>query len=375
MSNNVFEKIEHQGDTIDQIAMKLEGVSIQDLYALAKRTLDYKDYEMAQKYYNNISLLNPLDWEAPFYASLCGEMGRAAIDVLWEQRPCNAFNYYKATVEYLLNSDASDEEKVESIVKASRILKTILKYYDETYNETKNKAKFDRYAPKFKLEIRNAYVGVYKYLSGISLGSFDNLIEEFSEQSGLPLREIQFDIIDTQKEIQIKTSGICYLEYIDKVLEKRHRTKTRISALLIAVTSIVLTCLMVVNKGKTLGFIYEILFFLYSAILILRLHFRKNGIRQDSWLNSVRKVTREISNKVVEEKCLSPMGLFEALFIGVAFFGVLIVFYVSNCGWTGFLLLVSQSIVVFRAIKIENSIFFNTPMLKKYKFKGKYYTI
>ena len=79
MSNNVFEKIEHQGDTIDQIATKLEGISIQDLYALAKRTWDYKDYEMAQKYYNHISLLNPLDWEAPFYASLCGEMGRDEI--------------------------------------------------------------------------------------------------------------------------------------------------------------------------------------------------------------------------------------------------------------------------------------------------------
>ena len=50
MSGNLFEKLNKQSETIDQVAEKLDGVSITDLYALAKRTWDYRDYEMAQKY-------------------------------------------------------------------------------------------------------------------------------------------------------------------------------------------------------------------------------------------------------------------------------------------------------------------------------------
>ena len=68
---NVFEKLDKQGEQIEDISQRLEGISIEDLYALAKRTWDYGDYQTAQKYYNHISLLKPLDWEAPLYASLC----------------------------------------------------------------------------------------------------------------------------------------------------------------------------------------------------------------------------------------------------------------------------------------------------------------
>ena len=61
MSENIFEKIDKQSESIEKVADKLDGISIQDLYALAKRTWDYKDYETAQKYYNHISLLAPLE--------------------------------------------------------------------------------------------------------------------------------------------------------------------------------------------------------------------------------------------------------------------------------------------------------------------------
>lgn len=37
---NVFEKLDKQGEQIDDISSKLEGISINDLYALAKRTWD-----------------------------------------------------------------------------------------------------------------------------------------------------------------------------------------------------------------------------------------------------------------------------------------------------------------------------------------------
>ena len=56
---NVFEKLDKQGEQIEDISQRLEGISINDLYALAKRTWDYGDYQTAQKYYNHISLLKP----------------------------------------------------------------------------------------------------------------------------------------------------------------------------------------------------------------------------------------------------------------------------------------------------------------------------
>ena len=60
---NVFEKLDKQGEQIEDISQRLEGISINDLYALAKRTWDYGDFQTAQKYYNHISLLKPLDWK------------------------------------------------------------------------------------------------------------------------------------------------------------------------------------------------------------------------------------------------------------------------------------------------------------------------
>ena len=90
MPENLFEKVDRQSEKIDLVAGKLEGVSIEELYALAKRTWDYNDYDMAQKYYNHISLLQPLDWKAPYCASLCGCMGPLQV-VLWDRRPKSAY--------------------------------------------------------------------------------------------------------------------------------------------------------------------------------------------------------------------------------------------------------------------------------------------
>ena len=39
---NVFEKLDKQGEQIEDISQKLEGISINDLYALAKRLLSLK---------------------------------------------------------------------------------------------------------------------------------------------------------------------------------------------------------------------------------------------------------------------------------------------------------------------------------------------
>ena len=54
----VFEKIDKQDEKLDDIALKLDGMNVDDLYALAKRTWNYGDFETAKKYYTYIVIDN-----------------------------------------------------------------------------------------------------------------------------------------------------------------------------------------------------------------------------------------------------------------------------------------------------------------------------
>ena len=379
MSNNVFEKIEHQGDTIDQIATKLEGVSIQDLYALAKRTWDYKDYEMAQKYYNHISLLNPLDWEAPFYASLCGEMGRDLI-VEWPEKPRIIFGYYKSTVNYLLERDITDEEKNDAITKASNIFCDVLQRYEDVYNNPENKKMFDKSAPRFQPEIYKTYFNMSNFLSKLTIASFDELIEKVNAKCNLDLCDNNFDALDDDSEKQIRQHGVCYLQHIDKVVEKRYKTK---SAILGAGLLIVGLCIMIFYKrssGIAYDLILEIPVIAYSFIIILRVLFMKNGIRRDSFLNSERKKERATSNgDVVEEKRFSPIRLFEMLLIYFVSFGGMyyVIFSLSEWknAWLGIALFAIQTIIIYYSILSREMQPHNHSVIKKYKYNGKFYNL
>ena len=107
---NVFDKLDKQGEQIEDISQRLEGISIEDLYALAKRTWDYEDYQTAQKYYNHISLLRPLDWEAPLYASLCNARGRHDF-YYWSDTLPAMSKVYLATIDYILNLNFDNSKK------------------------------------------------------------------------------------------------------------------------------------------------------------------------------------------------------------------------------------------------------------------------
>lgn len=176
MSENLFEKLNKQSETIDQVAEKLDGVSITDLYALAKRTWDYRDYEMAQKYYNHISLLSPLEWEAPFRASLCGCLGVEQVS-LWDRRPKTIVEYYQATIKYIHSRDLSQEEKIQAFIQATEILVDVLREYIRIYLIPDNRKSFDKYAPAFKRNIQKAFVAILK------------TIDEYAYEETLQIKE------------------------------------------------------------------------------------------------------------------------------------------------------------------------------------------
>lgn len=379
MSNNVFEKIEHQGDAIDQIATKLEGISIQDLYALAKRTWDYKDYEMAQKYYNHISLLNPLDWEAPFYASLCGEMGRDAI-VEWEEKPRIVFGYYKSTVNYLLERDITSEEKVTAITSASDILLDVLQRYEDVYSIPENKTRFDKYASRFKSEIYKAYFNVAKFLSQITISSFDELVEKFKAKCNLYSDCNALDSLDADTEKQVRLHGICYLQHIDKVVEKRYKIKSSIFGSILLIVGLCIMLFFKRNSGFDYSLILEVPVIIYSLIMILRVLLMKNGIRRDSFLNSQRTKERETSNgDIVEEERFAPVRLFEVFLLYFASLGGMyyVIFSLSEWknAWLGIVLFVIQTIIVFYSEVSSQMLPHQHSTVKQYKYKGKFYRL
>ena len=139
---NVFEKLDKQGEQIEDISQRLEGISINDLYALAKRTWDYGDFQTAQKYYNHISLLKPLDWEAPLYASLCNFKGYHDM-FFWTKVPEQTEKIIISTIRYInsleLDSDKKESEMSKCIeIIEDNMLKTKDHYfkYKKEYDDT-----------------------------------------------------------------------------------------------------------------------------------------------------------------------------------------------------------------------------------------------
>ena len=268
MSENLFEKLNKQSETIDQVAEKLDGVSITDLYALAKRTWDYRDYEMAQKYYNHISLLSPLEWEAPFRASLCGCLGVEEVS-LWDRRPKTIVEYYQSIIKYTHSRDLSQEQKIQAFIQATEIIVDVIREYIRIYLIPDNRESFDAHAPAFKRNIQKSFVAILKtideYAYEEALQIKESICKELAEfielhcqgDKSITISKEDFEIfvypynnrieyteniyeeINAENEKEIKLKGKCYLVYKDKVVERRYRRKNVVFGSLLIVASIV----------------------------------------------------------------------------------------------------------------------------------------
>lgn len=361
MSENLFEKLNKQSETIDQVAEKLDGVSITDLYALAKRTWDYRDYEMAQKYYNHISLLSPLEWEAPFRASLCGCLGVEQVS-LWDRRPKTVVEYYQSTIKYIHSRDLSQEQKIQAFIQATEIIIEVLREYIRIYLIPDNRESFDAHAPAFKRNIQKAFISILKTIEEYSY-------EEMSQIKGIICRELAvflelhcqgdksiaiskenfdtfvlpynarieyteniFEEINAENEKEIKLKGKCYLVYKDKVVEKRYRGKNIIFGSLLIVASI-LNMFLNYNKQLIPSLISSSVALFIGILMLIRGFGRKKGILQNSWMNINRWGYRLTSGgNVIQERKISPIGgvavlaiygfVFNLIFSGLSVWGM-----------------------------------------------------
>ena len=339
MSENLFEKLNKQSETIDQVAEKLDGVSIMDLYALAKRTWDYRDYEMAQKYYNHISLLSPLEWEAPFRASLCGCLGVKQVS-LWDRRPKTIVEYYQSTIKYIHSRDLSQEEKIQAFIQATEIIVDVIREYIRIYLIPDNRESFDAHAPAFKRNIQKAFVAILKTIDEYAYeevlqikGSICKELAEFIElhcqgdksiaiskedfeifvspyNNRIEYTENIFEEINAENEKEIKLKGKCYLVYKDAVLERRYRKKNVFLGILLSISSLGGVFLSD-NIWFILALIAACISVFMSTVMLIRGLGQKKGILQNSLLNMERWGYRLTSDgNVVRENKLSFMNIF-----------------------------------------------------------------
>ena len=323
---NVFDKLDKQGEQIGDLSAKLEGVSVNDLYALAKRTWDYGDYATAQKYYNHISLLHPLDWEAPLYASLCNARGIHDFYYWADTLPAMS-KVYIATLDYIINLDIDDLKKEDEL---SRCLKIIRDDINSTIRFTFNRLKnFLNANSSYFLNLENGLYKPYeKYhesqFSCLKEFSLDILKEIFNiinqtKQISSDISKEKYDyMIDISKVVpkykygdliefqslrnlsmeekkEIKLNGVLFYEYHDKVVLKRNFRKGMLfSGIVLFFT------LIGIIISAIFGLWYVMIFYFVSLftgiLLLIKSLMSRNRIKVSSILCFDRQKARLTSN-------------------------------------------------------------------------------
>ena len=408
MPENLFEKVDRQSGKIDLVAGKLEGVSIEELYALAKRTWDYKDYDMAQKYYNHISLLQPLEWKAPYCASLCGCMGPIQIG-LWDRRPKTAYSYYASTVDYIQSRTLPQAEQEQAVLQATDIVLSVFREYIDIYLIPENRKRFDEYAPEFKRELQKAFICVIKKMDAFESGLFQekqkeachvlgDFLEKYcqADQSIVVTKEdfekyiqplyphIQYDEnlfseTDPNRIAEIKLRGHCYLEYKDKVIAERRVKKNAIFAILLFAATLTTTMIpMIKGEGLEWLALLSVVLVPFTVLFLLRSIGSRQGIRQDGWLYPSRWKFRKNSdgNVVCERK---PMWMSIVLRTIVYLFSFALILLIVYSWSMGFPAVVSGLMTIAYAIQVVSLIVFASEDIddyncfRRFEYQGKTY--
>lgn len=345
---NVFEKLDKQGEQIEDISQRLEGISINDLYALAKRTCDYGDFQTAQKYYNHISLLKPSDWEAPLYASLCNFKGYHDM-FFWTKVPEQVEKIIVSTIKYINNLELDSDKKEIEMSKCIEIIKTeMLRTKDQYF---KYKKEYDDTDSDYIYVLEEYFINVYNEIKNVELKVIKDfnimLVEDclsliestkkislkitkeiFEELTCLASKDYDIDYDKVVKENkaaakpkndlsfeeikEIKINGQMYFEYNDKVISKRINKFNLILGALIAMVSAAGVIVSILGKWYWLfPFIFPLIF---GVLLVVKAFVQKDKIKCSSLLNAHREKNRLTSDgNVVSEKRFSIMGIFAFL--------------------------------------------------------------
>ena len=355
----VFEKIDKQDEKLDDIALKLDGMNVDDLYALAKRTWNYGDFETAKKYYTYISILRPLDWEAPLYASLCRFKIPNEID-FWEDGLNFALKILVSSINYIDELSYHIDKKREEMTKCIDIIKTFISDIKKIY--FKNKKVFDEYLPDFVCRIDSFYLDLYninlsnEYESLNSLKDFivverNDLIQKTTLSQGntndktCSLQREQSNSSEklmTKQNIlkkiknndllinEIKLKGSMYFEYSDKTLFKRNYYKKMIIS---SVLIFLFICGIIVSFiGEKKWILIFILSMIIGLMLIIQAITQKNKIKCSSLFLPNRKRNRLSSDgNIINENGFNFISVISKIIVyTLIFVSVFIIFNTDN---------------------------------------------
>lgn len=328
-TSNVFEKLDEQSQKIDDISSKLDGVSIQDLYALAKRTWKSGDYLTAQKYYNHISLLKPLEWKAPLYASLCNFHGYHDM-VFWSNAAPQLIDIYIGTIEFLISRDLPQNDKENELIECYKIIQNELKRTKDHY--LKYQSNYDSIKDEYVCVLEDSFVELYEY---IYINKVDNLADfgkylsfEFidivritgklsskvTKEQFSRFLELAGDIYDLNYDALVKAAkperdmspeekqeialkGKMYFEYTDKIISKHLFKRNLILGSLITIFSIGGIS---ISPFGNLYWIIPLSVLLFLGLLIITKSFlERDKVSCASILSSKRLRTRLSSNGAI----------------------------------------------------------------------------
>lgn len=355
-SQSVFEKLDNQDKKIEEISSRLEGISINDLYALAKRTWEYGDFQTAQKYYNHISFLRPLDWEAPLYASLCNFHGFHEM-FFWVKVPEQIEKIIVSTIEYINNLDLDNLSKELEIKKCIEIVKREMCKTKEHY--LKYKEDYDIVDTGYVYALQKYFLNIInkvKYIESPSIKDFvSSLAEELldlienvktvssffsndilNELNNRSLKKYNFDKLCnlnkeesanlTVEEIkEIKINGKMYFEYNDKIISKRLFIKKIIISSILLVLTIAGIVFSMLSKGSY--YLFFVLPFLYAIFLLISAIVTKDKIKCSSLFISNREKNRLTSNGNIVTEC--KKNIFIIIF-GICSGLLLIIFFLFS---------------------------------------------
>lgn len=347
-TNNVFGKLDEQGQKIDDISSKLEGVSIQDLYALAQRTWKSGDYITAQKYYNHISLLKPLEWKAPLYASLCNFHGYHDM-VFWCNATPQLTDVYIGTIEFLISRDLPQSEKDKELIECFGIIKKELKGTKEHYFKYQND--YDNVNGEYVCVLEDSFFELYEYICKNNVKNLDDfgkfITSEFIEIARITgkltskVTEERFNhILDLageshdlnyesliksakpekamslQERQKIALEGKLYFEYTDKVISKRLFRRNLILGSIISIFAIggIITSL----YGSLLWIIPLSVMLFLGLTIIVKSFLEREKVSCASILSSNRKRTRLSSNGAIVIENSFPFYNLVAYILGYA---------------------------------------------------------
>lgn len=407
---SVFDRLEAQEEKLDVLSEKFEGVSLNDLYALAKRTWNYGDYVTAQKYYNHISLLNPLDWKAPLYASICNFKGYKDV-FLHAKHPKQAQKVFVSTLEYIMDLSIELSQKEKEMEKCIIIIEEAIDSFVDLY--FKNQRVFDDSVPTYISSLIDCILHIYintekinltcvndfrRYLAdscillmiktksisnNITNEVYDKLYDSSSKRQKINYDDFRLDNqkykteklsnMSLEEADEIKLKGKKYFFFSDKVVARRLFLKNLIFGVLLIISSISGIIISLIEKWY---FIYTLVFSLFiGVILIIKAVSQKDKVNCFSFLSNERiKVRRTSNGNIIEEEKINILRFISILGIYIVTIGgIFLCFHDASIE-----IIISMLInILIYDISIFSILLSNQRLVGYYQYfyKGKYYSL